>query len=50
MYQPLPLNMMPGEEINRRTGFPHRSHVERGSSLMLCFTSNLCVQLSHWYS
>lgn len=42
--------MMPGDEMRRLTAFPQRSHVERGSSLMLCFTSNRCRQLSHWYS
>lgn len=47
MYQPLPLNMIAGDEIRRRTGFPHRSQVAMGSSLMLCLTSNLYEQLSH---
>jgi hypothetical protein len=42
--------MMPGDEMRRLTAFPQRSHAESGSSLMLCFTSKRCEQLSHWYS
>jgi hypothetical protein len=50
MYQPLPLNMMAGDEIRRCTGFPHRAQAVTGSSFMLCFTSNLYAQLSQKYS
>jgi len=47
MYQPLPLNMIPGDEISRLTAFPQRSQIESGSSLMLCFTSKRYEQPSH---
>lgn len=40
MYQPLPLNMMPGAEINLLKLPPQRSQVVSGASLIFCFTSD----------